>query len=140
MLYPTNDEVLEHGTEEDKAGVLWRKKFLERVKAAELKDPSHLPEIDSDDIVITVEELPRNDEDGDAYIILLWNGTEIWREIRTYEYCERFIEIGDMLKKRYGSRLKDFVPCKGPYMYGDYGSSSFDEVKKFREALRMSND
>ena len=41
-----------------------REAFLERVWAAELKGPDQLPDIDSDEIIITLhEEEPQNDGD-----------------------------------------------------------------------------
>jgi hypothetical protein len=66
-----------------------------------------LPIIGASKIIITLrEEEPKDGEDG--YIVLYSGKKEIWREIRTYEYYERYIELGNIIKEKYGSRLTDF--------------------------------
>ena len=105
------------------------------MSASRLKNCDQLPEIASDKIIITLKEEENvNGEDG--YIILYWNEKEIWREIRTFEYYDRYIELGNLLKEKYGERLVDFETDYTVYLGGDY-HRAFEKVKKFRTSISL---
>lgn len=61
-------------------------------------------------------------ENGDGYITVTYKGKQIWKEIHGYEYYGRFIEMGQILKEKYGDRMFDLVPASAA-MYGDAMSS-----------------
>jgi len=138
--FPTIDEVLKFGTEEDKKDARKRQSFLARVEASELKNCEQLPEIESDEIIIILREEEKNDETEDGYIVLYWNEIEIWREIRTYEYYDRYIELGKILQKKYGNRLLDFEAEYTLHLCGDSYYSALNHVSKFREFLQSNNN
>jgi hypothetical protein len=125
---------MEYGTEEEKASASERQDFLGRVKAAELKSPDQLPEIEADEIVITLCEEHKTDG-KDGSIVLYWNEKEIWREILTYEYYDRYLELGEILKEKYGNRLIDFEAKITTHLGGDYGLA-FKKVEEFRKSLK----
>ena len=128
------DELFEYGTEKDKEFARQRQDFLDRLWAAELKDPDLLPDIESDEIIISLRE------EGDAYssdgaIVLYWNDMEIWREVRSFEYYPRYLELGEILKEKYGDRLVDFEAKRTVHLGGDC-FSAFDKVDNFRKTLK----
>ena len=134
ISFPTSEEVLEFGAEDEKAHETQRQEFISKVHALRLKDASQLPDISADKIIVTLrEEVQATDEEGD--IVLLWDGKEIWREMRTYEYYERYLELGEMLKEKYEERLVDFETEYTTYLGGDC-SFAFDKVRGFRESLQ----
>jgi hypothetical protein len=128
------EETLKYGTEKDKEEALKRQAFFKRVIAAELKSCDQLPEIEADEIVITLHEEEPVDG-GDAYIVLSYQDKELWREVRSFEYYTRYLNLGELLKQKYGSRLVDFEAEYTVYLGGDY-LSAFDKVRKFRKSLR----
>jgi TPR repeat protein len=134
--YPLLEEMLEHGSEEDKKAAEERQSFLERVKTSRLEIDDYLPEIDSDEIFIKLkEEKSDNEGDDDWYIVLYHDNKEIWREIRTYEYYNRYMTIGNILKKKYGVRLADFDESEASgYICGD-SLSAIDYVERFRRSI-----
>ena len=135
LRFPTIDEILKYGTSEEKAQARKKQLFVNRVMASRLKGCEQLPEIESSEIIISLREEAPADEGKDGFIVLYWGGDEIWREIRTYEYWDRYIELGKILKEKYGNRLKDFEAEITTHLGGDY-TPSIDAVRKFRESLR----
>jgi len=80
-----------------------------------LKNAAQLPDIAADEIVINF-----NVGDMGSLITLFHNDTEIWREpTSTYKYMDRYYEIGDILKQKYGGRFADYIPCQSIYDYND---------------------
>jgi len=131
--FPTFEEVFEYGTEGKKANTMEQKHFHERVKKSRLNNAGQLPEIDAERIVIKLCEEEATD-DADSFIVLYWNNEEIWREIRTYEYFDRYIELGNILKEKYGARLIDFEAKHTTYFGGD-DLSSIGVIERFRDSL-----
>jgi len=130
------DELLKYGTEKDKAYARQQQLFYDSVTTSRLKSCDQLPEIESDKIVITLrEEEPVDGEDG--YIVLYWNEQEIWREIRTFEYSHRYVELGHILKEKYGSRIIDFE-AEYTYYFGGDSFSAFEKAKQFRKSLQSN--
>jgi len=152
ISYPTFEETLEFGNEEEIAkAVQWREQckeidekvrlHMKRVWETELKSADQLPDIDADEIVITLVE--EKDADSIAEIIVLsWEDKEIWREYCSFEYYRRYLELGKMLKEKYGGRLVDFA-CEYTADLGGDDGRAFDKVREFRKSLsnrsHMSN-
>lgn len=134
--HPTEDELLKYGSESDKKLVRERQKRIEVFEQQKLKHPDQLPEIETPEnftLVITASK------DAEQIEILCCERI-IWQESRWYEYYERYIEIGEILKQKYGNRLIDFVPEKDDaYLYGDR-LAAFDIVKQFRESFKQTKD
>ena len=135
LSFPTIDEILKYGTDEEKAQARKKRQFIDRVMDLRLKCQEQLPEIESDEIIITLREEVSADDGKDGFIVLYCKGNEIWREIRTYEYWDRYIELGKILKEKYGDRLKDFEAELTTYLGGDY-TPSFGKVREFRNSLQ----
>jgi len=94
-----------------------------------------LPEIPSDEIIITLREEEKNTGKIDAAdIVLYWAGKELWREERSFEYYTHYLSLGEELKKKYGERLVDFE-CEYTWALGGDSSSAFKKVKEFRKSL-----
>ena len=99
--------------------------------------PDQLPEIDSDKIIISLREEGKGrgkDYFTNAVIVLYWGEQEIWRESMGFEYYRHFIDMGKVLKMKYGDRLIDFDAEYTADLGGDYGRA-FDEVRTFRKSL-----
>ena len=95
-----------------------------------------LPEIESDEIVISLREEDIGIHE-DGVIILYWNKNEIWREVRTYEYYNRYIELGHILKEKYGNKLIDFEVKFTLFLGGD-SPLAIDKVNEFRKSLKSN--
>ena len=137
VYHPTLEQILEFGTEEEKAIARERQAFLERFRSSILKSPDQLQDIDADEIIITLREVEEAADGGDAQIILLWQEKEIWREVRAFEYYPRYLELGKILKEKYGDRLVDFEPIYSMHLGGDC-MSAFDRVDEFRKTLKLN--
>jgi hypothetical protein len=104
-----------------------------------------LPDIDADEIIITLREeetLPQEEKSGEndgANIVLYWKDQELWRELRSFEYYPRYLDLGKILKEKYGDRLIDFEAAHTVYLGGDR-LSAFEQVDKFRKSLKRWND
>lgn len=85
-----------------------------------LKSPEQLPDIDEDFIVL-IWDLKENPGDLRDRTIIKHGGRIIWDEPFVYEGFVSFMEVGDILKKKYGNRLKDIIPTDKSKMdlYGD---------------------
>ncbi len=95
---------------------------LERRHAArqrlKLKSADQLPEIRQPSFSLTWDH--QDDE------TLIKHGNQvIWAEPAYYECYERFIQVAEILRQRYGTAIRDLVPTErsSTYLYGDRLSS-----------------
>ncbi len=131
ILFPTIEETLEKGSDWDKLRIKAMETFQEKWLDSLLKDISQLPDLPYDLMAFVLSEIK---EEGENYIIISYKDKLIWKEIRAYEYYERFIELGKLFKRKYGDKMIDLVPnVNGNYLYGDSGDPGF--IRKFRETL-----
>ena len=74
-------------------------------------------------------------EGGDT--LLRHGNAVLWREPSFYEGYQRYLEVGEILLQKYGSRLKDFKPTQESelYLFGD-SISAPGRVRQFRERLK----
>ena len=135
IMFPMIDEVMEKGSKKDKLAAAKHKKSREKWLASLLTNINQLPDLDSDLMTFVLREVK---EGGENYIEITYNDEVVWKEIRVYEYYERFIEIGKLFKEKYGKRMIDIVPdVNGVYLYGD-DSHSFQLIEDFRKELRAN--
>jgi len=133
ISYPTIAETIKYGNAEERIEAKKRNEWMVEVEKMRLKSITQLPNIEDDSIDFTIT---KSDNDQD-YLVVLFNRQEIWREIRTYEYFERFIEIGNLLKKKYGKKMVDLIPeGDDEYLYGD-SLSSVSLIEEFRSNLKI---
>jgi hypothetical protein len=105
-------------SEIDKIMIKQRKRFLAELERMSLKSSAALPDLEGSAITITWDFV---EEDGDHFTVIKHGEKEIWREPAIYEGHERFAEVVELLKERYGERLADVIPASRSelYLYGD---------------------
>ncbi|MCC9169165.1 hypothetical protein [Pontibacter harenae] len=116
--FPSYHETVTHGSEAERKAALREVNFRERFKRLSLNSPEQLPEIQESGIVFTF----RADRvKGEDLNIVEHQGKEIWREPMVWEGYGRFMEIGRILKEKYGNRMVDLVPdaTAEMFLYGD---------------------
>lgn len=116
--FPTYHETLSKGSEEERQAVLRQINFQEKFKRMSLKCPEELPNLEGEKLNFTFRSVTMKGEDLN---IIEYNGTEVWREPMVWEGYERFIEIGHIMKQRYGARMTDLIPDETAetFLYGD---------------------
>jgi len=136
---PTIDETKKKAAEGNKkaqgelASALRRESFIERATASELDSADQLPDLDGDEIVIEWDFEDRQDPNGDNWTVLRHEGREIWREIAYYEGVDRYFEVAEILREKYGPRFADLEPTQAShlYLYGDDLRAASD-IDRFR--------
>lgn len=100
------------------------------IQAFPLYSPHQLPDLDGEEMVFTW------DQDG-ADSIIRYGEVIVWRERTGWEVYDRFTDIAQILKHKYGSRLIDLVPTPNSRyaLLGDSSAATF-HVDSAREALR----
>lgn len=94
-------------------------------------EASQLPDIAGNEIII------HWDFDGENTLVL--HGQDVlWKEPAYFENYDRYLEVGNVLLKKYGIRLKDFAPTAASKynLFGDTSRAS-SEVDYFRKALSL---
>jgi hypothetical protein len=89
-----------------------------------LSEPAQLPDLPNEPLNITWDIV---DADGDAWHQLTHGGIEIWRELASYEFYERYCEVFAIVHQRYGDRFASMNPTKGAnwWLVGDsWGANS----------------
>lgn len=145
VAYPTHEETREAAAagnreaEQNLVVVTHREAFLARAEEHELTAASELPELEGDELIIAwdFEERTEDDERRDNWTVLRDGDRVIWREIAFYEGYERFGEVLEILRARYGGRLADLRPTEASYNYllGDVLRAG-GIVKSLRRSLR----
>jgi ankyrin repeat protein len=94
-----------------------------------LYSPRQLPELEGDVLTLTWDQI-------DADSIISHEDKVIWRERTGWEVYDRFAEITEVLRQKYGKRLLDLVPtARSLYaLYGDSTRASF-HVASARQSL-----
>jgi len=137
VSYPTLEELRAN---QDKPGI---RDYVERIDAGldrfakeKLREQEQLPEIASRTIEI---EWDFDGQDQDNPRTLLMHGADvIFSEPARWQAFERFSEVAEILKAKYGHRLKDLVPTprSEDWLYGDKLSAS-SYVESVRDGLRQ---
>ncbi|MCH8547001.1 MAG: hypothetical protein LAT54_09735 [Cryomorphaceae bacterium] len=113
--YPTFEEVLEHGSEEDKVQVRKAMALEKKVKASQAKSSKNLIDIEGA-VTITFEEIHKEDK---QILAVFANDQLLWKEHIYFEYFERFIDIIHQLDKKYHGQIKDIHYQNTTYLLGD---------------------
>jgi len=79
-----------------------------------LHSPDQLPDIPGDELIFSWDQL-------ESESIIRHGDRVIWQETTGWEVYDRFVEIVEILKQKYGRRLADVVPTlRSEYaLYGD---------------------
>lgn len=105
-------------SEADRKAVLREINFQERFRRMSLKEPAQLPEIEGCVLCFTFRSATVKGEDVN---IIEHQGLEVWREPLVWEGYERFMEVGRILKLKYGKRMVDLIPdpTAETFLFGD---------------------
>jgi len=137
VSYPTLEQLRAN---QDKPGI---REYVERIDAGldkfareKLREPDQLPEIDS--VVIEIEWDFDAQEEDNPRTLLMHGGDAIFSEPARYEAYERFSEVAEILKAKYGYRLVDLVPTPRSegWLYGDKLSAP-SHVESVRDNVRQ---
>lgn len=131
--FPFLEDVAKNGTGIDKIMANQRLDFLDNLKKSQLKRPKQLPDLNCWQLtfVMQVKEI-----DNQRYIVVNWEGKEIWKELYHWEFYQRFLDIGDILSRKYGKYMMDFIPdVNWTDIYGD-SLSAADTVHDYRMEIR----
>lgn len=110
--------------------------FRTRFESMKLKEANELPDIQDATIVLVWDHVETDRGD----LVEIRHGPKvIWSEPPLYEGFERFKEVVEILREKYGARLYDVVPTKRSYVYllGDSGSADIS-IEHCRKRLRES--
>ncbi len=115
--------------EQVEAGEYFRTEFF----ANRLSEESQLPDIDALSFVLHWNFLyaePYNEA------LIKHGDTIIFREPAFYEGYERFIQVAEILRARYGAALRDLIPMNDDltYLCGD-SHSAWDTVSEARKRI-----
>lgn len=84
-----------------------------------------LKKIDGDNLEFTLTTIDTHDWMSPSHVVLLCNGTEIYRERSGFEHWEAVIKIGQAVIDQYGERVAWFDPAQaGVALLGDNLSAS----------------
>ena len=138
--WPTDEETLKYGSKKEKDLIRRLQRNMEELHkkqdATKLRDIKDLPSVAGESLEFISRET--RDEDNDVVMTITCRNQPIWKEVVYYEYYERFIAIGRLLRAKYGERMIDFIPDGGIDLYGDCFVAP-REVDEFRATLRPSH-
>jgi hypothetical protein len=99
-----------------------REQRLARAERSKLREPDQLPDLAGSALVI---DWDFEERDGETWTILRHEGRELWGELAFWEGYERFAEVFEILRRRYGGRLAELrpTPASEMYLYGDRPST-----------------
>jgi len=97
---------------------------IDRLKQEKLDSIEGLPELDGEMLEFTWDIA---DVAGEKYQVIRLGDTEIWRELAFYENIQRFNEVKELLRKKYGSRFKMLKPTEASqeWLCGDNAGKLF---------------
>lgn len=89
-----------------------------RGDSLKLKPDSDLPELDGASLQFIWDF---EQADGDYWTLIRCSGILVWRELAYWEGWERFNEVRDILKSRYGGHFESMEPTNlsEKYLFGD---------------------
>jgi len=139
VSYPTLDEARANA---DKPGIReWVQQIdagLDKFAREKLREPGQLPEIDEHSFTLVWDN--DHSSPNDRRTLIKYGEVIIFSEPARWEEYERFAEVTEILKARYGNRLKDLVPTprSEDWLWGDKLSAS-EFVESVRQKLRSQS-
>jgi hypothetical protein len=121
VLYPTLEELRANA---DRPGIReWVQRIdngFDEFEAQKLRELGQLPEIEADSFKL-VWDFEADKSSGHSRTLLKRGDVVIFSEPARYQEYPRFGEIAEILKAKYGERIKDVEPTKrsAEYLYGD---------------------
>jgi hypothetical protein len=139
VSYPTLEELRAN---QDKPGI---REYVQRIDDGldkfareKLQGPEQLPEIDEDNFTLTWDF--DNSIRDDERTLIKHGDTIIFSEPARWEEYERFDQIAEILKQKYGKRISDLMPTgrSEMWLYGDRWTAP-DYVSAVRDRLRQES-
>jgi hypothetical protein len=139
VSYPTLEELRAN---QDKPGI---REYVQRIDAGldkfareKLRKPGQLPEIEEDSFILVWDNDHSNRDDRRT--LIKYGEIIVFSEPTRWEEYERFAEVAEILKARYGHRLKDLVPTPASedWLFGDKFRAP-EYVESVREKLRSQS-
>lgn len=118
--FPTFDDVLNYGTDEEKAQARRSINHIAKIEKTQINSESQLASIEGTIVV----EMKESEDEDDIWMEVYTNQQLIWKEIVNYEYYERFIEICELLDRKYKGQIELINFNSSVYLLGDRLSAS----------------
>jgi hypothetical protein len=140
VTHPLTKESRKHWDRLDSSQRQAVKKVEERAALFEsenLATADQLPELGGDDLVFEWDIQDKKTDSGEVKTVIRFEGKTVWKEPAFYEGYRRYGEVAEILKAKYGRRLRDLVPTDESKLYL-YGDSSYapESVAQCRQELR----
>lgn len=95
--------------------------------------PEQLPDIVGETLLFEVEERIYVDS---TFMYIMHNGKEIYKEPLLPGYWDRYLDIGKILREKYGKRMEDLVPpANQALLCSGYDAAQFI-IQEFRDSLK----
>jgi hypothetical protein len=139
VSYPTLEELRAN---QDKPGI---REYVQRIDNGldkfareKLREPEQLPEIGEDSFALGWDNDDSNPDDRRT--LIKYGEVIVFSEPARWEEYERFAEVAQVLKAKYGHRLRDLVPTPESenWLYGDKLRAA-DYVESVRDKLRSQS-
>jgi hypothetical protein len=78
-----------------------------RFEREKLKRTDQLPDLDGEALEFTLDVASREGED---YQVIRLGDIEVWREFAFWDHLQRFDEIKNILREKYGTQFKSLTP------------------------------
>jgi hypothetical protein len=137
VRYATADEIRKYGSESARAGLAIRERRDEIVRKEGLHSPEQLPEIDEPEFTLEWDFETKSEREDEVYTVIKHNGKSIFKELAFWGGYTRFVEAAEILRLKYGTRLKDLLPSAGSviYLFGDDYHLGAPEVEDARKTI-----
>jgi hypothetical protein len=110
-------------SEWDRKNIEAAEAFQAEFKRRKLREPAQLPDIAEPSFTLSWDFV---DEGSHKETLIKCGDKSIFAEPALWEGYERFVEVAEILRARYGAALCDLMPTPVSelYLYGDYSGSS----------------
>jgi hypothetical protein len=97
---------------------------IDRFKQEKIEGVNQLPELDDEKPEFTWDIA---EAAGEKYQVIRLGDAELWRELAFFENIQRFHQVKELLKKKYGSRFKMLKPTEASqeWLCGDNAGKLF---------------
>lgn len=133
VSYPTVEEMRRHGSPGDVMQADLVEQFRNKFQSQKLMNKEQLPDIEAPSFTLTWDFDERH---GEKTTVIRYGDQVLFSESALWEGYERFEEVCEIVRDKYGARVVDLVPTPSSelYLYGDVVSSPHT-VRKVRQSI-----
>ncbi len=97
---------------------------IARFERAKIVSVDQLPEQTGDNLEFIWDLV---EMDGESYQVIRLRHVELWRELAFFENIDRFNQVKELLRQKYGVRFKSLTPSPDSleWLCGDYAGKLF---------------